>query len=135
MDCYLLYKPMRIVIIDDNHTELITIKKVLEKFFARQEKDCKIFIFQDIQTLIDNLLAVNPDIAIIDIVLHYEKDAGFKLKKLLDKNNITTILMSGYPDVYLKDKNIELYKYDYQKIIRKPFMVEQIYSMITEALS
>ncbi len=125
---------MRIVIIDDNHTELITIKKVLQKYCQRNNIECTIFVFQDVQSLIDNLSAITPDIAIIDIVLHYERDAGFKLRNLLNKNNVKTILMSGYPDVYLKDKNIDLYKYDYEKIIKKPFMIEQIYSLLNEAL-
>ena len=125
---------MRIVIIDDNHTELVTIKKVLQKYCQRNNIPCTIYIFQDIQTLIDNLTSINPEIAIIDIVLHYERDAGFKLRNLLNKNNITTLLMSGYPDVYLKDKNIDLYKYDYEKIIKKPFMIEQIYSLLNEII-
>jgi DNA-binding NtrC family response regulator len=121
---------MNIIIVDDNHSELVTIKKLLEKYFQRKEEKCKIFVFTDTQSVLDNINAIEPDVALVDIVMHLDKKSGFELRELLNANKVKTILMSGYPEVYMKNDNMENYNYSFESIITKPFMVEKVYEAL-----
>lgn len=115
----------RVLCVDDQYGIRLLLKEILKS-------DYDVMAVETGEEAIENMRVFDPQVVILDMKL--QKMKGTELLEAIRqiKCNIHTIMMTGYQDC---DVLGEIKRYNPEKIIMKPFDVEQIISSVNELIN
>jgi DNA-binding NarL/FixJ family response regulator len=123
-----LSRPIRIMVVDNDSAFLAIVSGRLKQI----EKDCEIATFASPSDALNQLDSINPDLALIDIVMP-EMDGFACAKAIREKLDRTTVLLvTGMPDVLSAYSAFRCGAYG---VLRKPFTGEELRSAIHSAMT
>lgn len=115
----------RVLCVDDQYGIRLLLREILKN-------DYEVMTVETGEEAIENIRAFDPQVVILDMKL--EKMMGTDLLELIRqiKCNIITIMLTGYQDFELLS---EIERHHPEKIITKPFDIEQIKSTVSELIN
>ncbi len=122
-----MIKHSKILVIDDHQTNVLLMKKILEK------NDYEVFSFTSCKNIINEVMQISPSLILLDIMMPEIDGIEFlqMLKNSVHTKHIPVIIVSAKTDTNSIDKSMELGAVDF---IKKPVSIVYLLNAIDKIL-